>query len=45
MFDEIDYILEAKNAERFAELYGYCPGEYFQPVSVPHYFLFFYVIR
>lgn len=22
MFDEIDYILEAKNAERFASLYG-----------------------
>lgn len=22
MFDEIDYVLEAKNAERFASLYG-----------------------
>ncbi|KAE8732541.1 ultraviolet-B receptor UVR8-like [Hibiscus syriacus] len=25
MFDEIDYILEARNAERFASLYGDCP--------------------
>lgn len=27
MFDEIDYILEAKNAERFASLYGFCPSD------------------
>ncbi|KAK8980370.1 hypothetical protein V6N11_061579 [Hibiscus sabdariffa] len=26
MFDEIDYILEARNAERFASLYGDCPS-------------------
>ncbi|KAE8656645.1 Kinase superfamily protein isoform 5 [Hibiscus syriacus] len=26
MFDEIDYILEARNAERFASLYGDCPN-------------------
>lgn len=26
MFDEIDYILEGKNAERFATLY--CHGEF-----------------
>lgn len=25
MFDEIDYVLEGKNAERFASLYGCCP--------------------
>ncbi|KAE8733260.1 Kinase superfamily protein isoform 2 [Hibiscus syriacus] len=27
MFDEIDYVLEARNAERFASLYGVCPGD------------------
>ncbi|KAL5559613.1 hypothetical protein UlMin_035824 [Ulmus minor] len=27
MFDEIDYILEAKNAERFAKLYGSYPSD------------------
>ncbi|KAK8505440.1 hypothetical protein V6N12_067406 [Hibiscus sabdariffa] len=27
MFDEIDYVLEARNAERFASLYGGCPGD------------------
>lgn len=25
MFDEIDYVLEGKNAERFASLYGFNP--------------------
>lgn len=29
MFDEIDYILEAKNAERFASLYGFFPCKFF----------------
>ncbi|KAL1094885.1 hypothetical protein V6Z11_D06G121700 [Gossypium hirsutum] len=27
MFDEIDYVLEARNAERFASLYGGWPGD------------------
>lgn len=29
MFDEIDYVLEARNAERFASLYGDWPGKCF----------------
>lgn len=28
MFDEIDYVLEGKNAERFASLYGSIPCEF-----------------
>lgn len=28
MFDEIDYVLEAKNAERFASLYGLYPCKF-----------------
>ena len=28
MFDEIDYILEGKNAERFASLYSICPCKF-----------------
>lgn len=29
MFDEIDYILEARNAERFASLYDGYPSKYY----------------
>lgn len=28
MFDEIDYILEAQNAERFASLYALTPSKF-----------------
>lgn len=28
MFDEIDYVLEGRNAERFASLYGYSPCKF-----------------
>ncbi|MBA0835940.1 hypothetical protein Goarm_008189, partial [Gossypium armourianum] len=35
MFDEIDYILEARNAERFASLYSDCPSNgYLCPYNV-----------
>lgn len=27
MFDEIDYVLEARNAERFASYFGYDPSK------------------
>lgn len=30
MFEEIDYILEGQNAERFATLYGCKPCKFFQ---------------
>lgn len=30
MFEEIDYILEGQNAERFAALYGCRPCKFFQ---------------
>lgn len=42
MFEEIDYVLEAQNAERFASLYACGPSKYclslFSLVSVNHLF-------
>lgn len=38
MFEEIDYILEGQNAERFANLYAYYPGSFWDFVFK---FLFF----
>lgn len=36
MFEEIDYILEGQNAERFAVLYGCKPCKFFSKLEGSH---------
>lgn len=44
MFEEIDYILEGQNAERFAVLYGCKPCKFFQIKRLYLWFSYFVVI-